>query len=103
MKWKPPTPSTNEAMGRQAAGGQVSKGCELGGGRARGVGDREGPASHVGGRRVEEGRVQWGSSGDSGHGPPAHPGVGQEDGTGCAGGRVLTHVLGWAHAGLGRD
>lgn len=33
------------------------------------MGDREGLAGHVGGRQMEEGRVQWGSSGDSGRGP----------------------------------
>lgn len=32
---------------------------------------------------------------------PAHPGVGREDGAGSTGGRVLTHVLGWAQ-GWGR-
>lgn len=34
------------------------------------MGDREGLAGHVGERQVEEGHVQWGSSGDSGRGPP---------------------------------
>lgn len=102
VKWKPPTPSTNEDTGHHTAGDKVSEGSKLGGGVARGVSKREDPAGHAGRRSVEEGHVQWGRTGNSGRRPPAHPGVGQEDGAGSAGGRVLTYVPGWAQGCGGR-
>lgn len=92
MKWKPPPQVQKKTWDTTQQGARSAKAVNWEGG---GLGVWETGRA----RPATSGGAKWRRgvcSGDSGRRPPAHPGVGQEDGTGCVGGRVLTHVPDWA-------